>query len=109
MKIEGISRFSFPTNVVFGPGAIKELPGIFSELGVKKPFIVTDPGFSKTDSFKSIVDVLEGSGVSYYVYTDVNPNPHDSDVEKGRMNTERTDVTVSLQSEAEAPWTPPRQ
>ena len=83
MKIEGISRFSFPTNVVFGPGVIKELPGILGELGVKKPFIVTDPGFKGTDSFKSIVSVLEASGVSYSVYTDVNPNPHDTDVEKG--------------------------
>ncbi len=83
MKIEGISRFSFPTNVVFGPGAIGELPGIFKELGIKKPFIVTDPGFAGTDSFKSIIGVLEENGVSYYVYTDVNPNPHDTDVEKG--------------------------
>ncbi len=83
MKIEGISRFSFPTNVVFGPGAIKEIPGIFEELGVKKPFIVTDPGFAGTDSFKSIRTVLDEAGVSYFVYTDVNPNPHDSDVEKG--------------------------
>ncbi len=83
MEIKGISRFSFPTNVVFGPGAIKELPGIFTELHVKKPFIVTDPGFSKTDSFKSILSVLDAENIAYSIYTDVNPNPHDTDVEKG--------------------------
>lgn len=83
MEIKGISRFSFPTNVVFGPGAIKELPGVFKELKIEKPFIVTDPGFSKTDSFKSILAVLDSKNILYSIYSDVNPNPHDTDVEKG--------------------------
>lgn len=83
MEIKGISRFSFPTNVVFGPGAIKELPGVFKELKIEKPFIVTDPGFSKTDSFKSILAVLDSKKTLYSIYTDVHPNPHDTDVEKG--------------------------
>ncbi len=83
MKIEGISRFSFPTNVVFGPGAIKELPGIFKELKIDKPFIVTDPGFFSTDSFRNLLDVLKAEEITYSIYTDINPNPLDSDVEKG--------------------------
>ncbi len=89
MEIKGISRFSFPTNIVFGPGAIKELPGIFKELHIERPFVVTDPGFSKTDSFKSILAVLDGEGITYSIYTDVNPNPHDSDVEKGAKEYEK--------------------
>ncbi len=85
MDIKGISRFSFPTDVVFGPGAVKELPGIFDGLHMKKPFIVTDPGFSKTASFKSILSVLDSGHIDYSIYTDVNPNPHDTDVEKGAV------------------------
>ena len=83
MEIKGISRFSFPTNIVFGPGAIKELPGIFKELHIERPFVVTDPGFSRTDSFKSILAVFNTENIKYSIYTDVNPNPHDTDVEKG--------------------------
>ncbi len=89
MEIKGISRFSFPTNIVFGPGAIKELPGIFKELHIERPFVVTDPGFAGTDSFKSILAVLDGEGIKYSIYTDVNPNPHDTDVEKGAKEYEK--------------------
>lgn len=98
MKIKGISRFSFPTNVVFGPGAIKELPGIFKELKIDKPFIVTDPGFFRTDSFRNLLDVLKAEEITYSIYTDINPNPLDSDVEKGaeKYRSDECDGVVAV-------------
>ncbi|MCK5197635.1 MAG: iron-containing alcohol dehydrogenase, partial [Spirochaetales bacterium] len=58
--VKEITRFSFPVSIIYGPGSIGELPGEFNELGVKKPLIVTDPMMEKTESFKSILKVLEG-------------------------------------------------
>lgn len=81
--VKEITRFSFPVSIIYGPGSIGELPGEFKELGVKKPLIVTDPLMEKTDSFKSILKVLDGKSINYKVFSGVQPNPHDVDVENG--------------------------
>lgn len=60
-----ISRFSFPTQITFGPGARKLLPEHLSALGIKKPLIVTDQGLKNTDVLTAIETVLEKSGVPF--------------------------------------------
>lgn len=77
----GISRFSFPTSVIFGPGAIEELPGELELLNLKKPLIVTDPVLEKTEAFESLLTVFEVHKINYLVFSGVQPNPHDKDVE----------------------------
>jgi alcohol dehydrogenase class IV len=81
--VKEITRFSFPMSIIYGPGSIGELPGEFDILGVKKPLIVTDPMMEKTESFKSILKVLDGKNIDYKVFSGVQPNPHDVDVENG--------------------------
>ena len=39
-----ISRFSFPTDIRFGPGARHLLADALAELDVRRPFVVTDRG-----------------------------------------------------------------
>jgi len=81
--IKDITRFSFPTSIIFGPGAIGELPGEFTTMGVKKPLIVTDGNMEKTDAFKSLLDVFINEQIDFQVFSGVQPNPHDVDVENG--------------------------
>ena len=77
-----ISIFSFPTTVCFGPAAIKDLAENLKEIGISKPLLVTDNGLIKTDAFKSVEKVLKDNGVSYVIFSDINPNPFIEDVEK---------------------------
>lgn len=77
-----ISTFSFPTTVNYGANAIKGLPGCLKELGISKPLLVTDNGLIETDAFKSVQQVLNGDGVSFIIFSDINPNPFIADVEK---------------------------
>jgi 4-hydroxybutyrate dehydrogenase len=81
--ITQITRFSFPTQIVFGPGSIKELPREFAALGAAKPLMVTDSAMVKTAAFASILQVLENNDIPYEVFSGVQPNPHDIDVERG--------------------------
>ena len=81
--IKDITRFSYPTSIIFGPGAIGELPGEFIAMGVKKPLIVTDGNMEKTDAFKSLLDVFTNNKIDFQVFSGVQPNPHDVDVENG--------------------------
>ncbi len=81
--LQDITRFSFPTSIIFGPGAIGELPGEFISMGVKKPLIVTDQNMEKTDAFKSLLAVFKNKQIDFQVFSGVQPNPHDVDVENG--------------------------
>ncbi|MBN2299160.1 MAG: iron-containing alcohol dehydrogenase [Deltaproteobacteria bacterium] len=75
-----ISRFSFPTQITFGPGARKLLPEHLSTLGIDKPLIVTDPGIKNTDILTAIEVVLKKSGVPFAVFSEVQANPYEEDV-----------------------------
>ena len=39
-----LSRFSFPTRIVFGPRAVSELGNEAGQLGIARPLLVTDRG-----------------------------------------------------------------
>ncbi len=78
-----ISRFSFPTTIIFGRRAIHSLLSCLAELGVKKPLVVTDPGLVKTDVFKSLASILTEAHQAHAHFLDVHPNPTEEDVEKG--------------------------
>lgn len=73
-----ISQFSFPTRVIFGAGAAKELPGKLAGLNAKRPLLVTDPGVRGTEAFKHIWDISSGT---WPVFSGVQPNPTGADVE----------------------------
>ena len=74
-----ISSFSFPTTIVSGPGALKELAPRLSKLGVSRPLVVTDAPFIKTDAFKMFQEITGGQ---WPVFSGVHPNPVESDVEE---------------------------
>ena len=76
-----ISRFSFPTQITFGRGARKLLPEHLRDLAIDKPLIVTDPGLKNTDVLTAITDVLEESGVPFAVFSEVQANPCEADVD----------------------------
>jgi len=77
-----ISRFSFPTTIYFGVGAVYELPQYLKDLGIKKPLLVTDPGTIKTDVFPKVEKILKDSGTGFGLFSQVHPNPLDSDIQK---------------------------
>ncbi|MFA7566231.1 MAG: iron-containing alcohol dehydrogenase, partial [Alkalispirochaeta sp.] len=79
--MSNLSYFSFPTGIIYGVGAIGELPGVLREMGVSRPIIITDAALTKTAAFTRVKEVLDGSGEEYHVFSDVHPNPLDTDVE----------------------------
>ncbi len=75
-----ISTFSFPTRIVFGRGAVRELPRVLEETGVRKPLIVTDPGLRATTVVDTVTGVLKQAGIAHEVYDKVHGNPIEDDV-----------------------------
>ncbi len=71
-----ISSFAFPTTILHGIGALGELPARFEARGLRHPLIVTDPGLLKTSAFQLLRDAAPNASV----FSDVHPNPVESDV-----------------------------
>lgn len=73
-----LSNFSFPTKIIYGPGALQELPAKLAALGVRRPLVVTDPGLVATDAFRKLSSL---SSEPWSVFSKVQPNPTNDDVE----------------------------
>lgn len=77
-----IAKFSFPTDIYFGAGAIDNLPEYVRETGMTRPLLITDPGMKGTPVFPKVEGILQAAGIEYSVFAEVNPNPLDSDITK---------------------------
>ena len=78
-----ISTFSFPTRIVFGAGAIRELGGEAKRLGIERPLLVTDRGIVQCGIADRIIEEGKRSGLSLTLYDGVNPNPVEQNVLQG--------------------------
>lgn len=79
--IDQISRFSFPTQVSFGPGAVRQLSEHLGELGIVRPLVVTDPGLRDSGVWAVVENVLEESGTVFTLFSGVESNPGQANVE----------------------------
>ena len=66
-----------------GAGAIKEIAGEVKTRGFKKAFVCSDPDLIKFGVTKKVIDVLEGAGLDYEVYSNIKPNPTIENVQTG--------------------------
>jgi alcohol dehydrogenase class IV len=77
------SKWNYPTTVRFGPGRIKELAEVLSAAGIKRPLFVTDPGLAKLPVVAKTLKLLDAAKVPYGVFSDVKPNPVESNLTAG--------------------------
>jgi alcohol dehydrogenase class IV len=76
-----ITKFSFPTEIHFGPGARKLVAEHLKQRGVKRPLIVTDKGLAALPILEEFVDSL--AGMAAQVYSGVHGNPTKKQVDDG--------------------------
>jgi alcohol dehydrogenase class IV len=78
-----ISRFSFPTRIVFGAGAVRELGNEAKRLGIARPLLVTDGGVVACGLADLILAESGRAGLAAALFEDVNPNPVEKNVQDG--------------------------
>ena len=78
-------NWSFPTSIRYGPGRVKELSGICQNKEIKKPFVVTDRGSGDLNLIKDILYNLRKDGLEPQLYTNISPNPRDTEVLSGKL------------------------
>jgi 4-hydroxybutyrate dehydrogenase len=89
-----LSTFSFPTTILFGAGAIAELPAELAKRGVLRPLLVTDAGLARTALFERVSKLIPAAAV----YSGVEPNPTERNVRDGeaRYRESNCDGIVGL-------------
>src|ERR1035437_7905391 len=78
-----ISRFSFPTRIVFGPGAVRELGNEAREIGIARPLVVTDRGVSACGLAEQVLAEARRASLAPTLFEDVHPNPVEENVQEG--------------------------
>jgi len=77
------ANWSYPTAVRFGAGRIKDLAEACRAAGIGRPLLVTDAGLAKLPITAAAVGLLKEAGLPVAVFSDVQSNPVESNVEAG--------------------------
>lgn len=77
------NRFVLNETSYHGAGAIKEIATEAQGRGFKKAFVCSDPDLIKFGVTQKVLDVLEGAGLVYEVYSNIKPNPTIENVQTG--------------------------
>ena len=77
------NRFVLNETSYHGAGAIKDIATEAKGRGFKKAFVCSDPDLIKFGVTKKVIDVLEGAGLDYEVYSNIKPNPTIENVQTG--------------------------
>ena len=71
VEVETVRTVEVPTRIVHGPGAISGLGDLTRELGIRRPFLVTDRGVAAAGLADEALKHLDGA----VVFDGVYPNP----------------------------------
>ena len=66
-----------------GKGAIDAIPEEIKARGFKKVFLASDPDLVKFNVTKKVTDKLDGAGIPYELYSNIQPNPTIENVQTG--------------------------
>ena len=77
------ANWSYPTAIRFGAGRISELADACAEAGISRPLFVTDRNLAALPIATGAVDVLRGAGLEAGVFSEVDANPTELNLEAG--------------------------
>ena len=70
-------NWSYPTQILFGKGRIKEISDLTKTHGIKRPLFVTDTGLANQEITKRSLRLLSDSGFDEALFSRVDPNPNE--------------------------------
>lgn len=71
------------TKLLSSPGSIANVPDILKKEGVHTLFIATTKGTLKRGYLNGFLDELQGMGIKYHIFSNINPDPTISSIEEG--------------------------
>ncbi|MDR2372875.1 MAG: lactaldehyde reductase [Bifidobacteriaceae bacterium] len=92
------NRMIWNQTAYFGAGAIQVIPQELKDRGFTKAFVVSDKPLVESGVTGRVLDLLDGAGLPYEVFTDVAPNPPIENVLAGlaAFKAARADVLIGI-------------
>ncbi len=78
-----ICNWSYPTEITLGQGCVKGLTEACHSAAIKRPLVVTDKGLAGHEIIQTCLDLLQEGGFSPKLFTQVDPNPNQDNLEAG--------------------------
>jgi 4-hydroxybutyrate dehydrogenase len=96
--VNPISIFAFPTRIVFGAGALRQLGNEAKRLGMKRPLLVTDRGVVECGLAERVTAEAKRAGLSLTLFDGTSPNPVEKNVFDGleRYGEGKCDGIIAL-------------
>jgi alcohol dehydrogenase len=94
----GALSFYLPTRIELGAGIADRLGEYCAEQGFRSAFVVVDPGVHSSGAADEPLRSLEKQGLAVTLWTQVQPNPVDTDVEAAAtaLGADPRDVVVGI-------------
>ena len=92
------NRFILNETSYHGAGAINAIADEAKARGFKKAFVCSDPDLIKFGVTKKVLDVLDGAGLPYEVYSNIKANPTIENVQTGvaALKASEADYIVAI-------------
>ena len=78
-----VTEMSYPTKVVYGPGALARLADQVRRLKMAKPLMVSDPGVTRAGLVDRAREVLARAGIAHQLFDRVQLDPTEEDAFEG--------------------------
>ncbi len=96
MKLQG--NWNYPTTIWFGSGRISELADACSNLGIRNPLLVTDPGLATLPMIAEAISANRSAGIGTGLFSDIKANPNGANIKAGvkRYNSGQHDGVIAF-------------
>jgi len=81
--MELFGNWSYPTQILFGNGRVKELSDLLKSNGLKRPLFVTYKGLMSQNITKVTLNHIVKNGFEYSLFSNVDPNPNELNLKDG--------------------------
>src|SRR5258708_5444006 len=78
-----VALITTPRLMMIGGGALAELPGLLSRLGLARPLIVTDPYIARSRILEDATAMLDKAQIPWAVFSDTVSDPTTDVIETG--------------------------
>jgi len=94
--MQTLSSFFCPTRIYMGASSYQNLSGFLAEYGCKKLFLTMDAALSGSDFAESILALLDSEKIAVSSFTEIEPDPSATTVEKAFAQWRESGATVIL-------------
>lgn len=78
-----IGNWSYPTQIKFGAGRIREIADACNQANIKRPLLITDKGLSNLPITFKTLQLMKEAGLGDALFSNVDQNPNEKNLNSG--------------------------